>query len=74
MDVRMAPGLPCAKCKHGVYIQKVHEGRYGEGALREVITPKRFTRVYWLCANCGSNPRTLWQNARREEKKKKQHA
>lgn len=46
MDVRMAPGLPCAKCGHGVYMQKVQEGKYGEGARRQINTPKRFTRVY----------------------------
>jgi hypothetical protein len=51
-----------------VYVQKIHEDRFGEGASRRADTSKRFTKTYWLCANCGKNPRELWQKARLEEK------
>jgi hypothetical protein len=52
-----------------VYLQKVKEVRAGEGAGRRIATSKTFTHVYWLCGNCGKNPRELWQKARLEEKK-----
>ena len=68
MTQRMAPGQPCLNCGHGVYVQKIHEDRFGEGASRRADTSKRFTKTYWLCANCGKNPRELWQKARLEEK------
>jgi DNA-directed RNA polymerase subunit RPC12/RpoP len=64
MTERIAPGQPCTNCGHGVYVQKVQEGKLGEGADRNVDTSKRFTKVYWVCANCGKNPRELWQKAR----------
>jgi ribosomal protein S27AE len=69
MADRIAPGQPCANCGHGVYLQKVQEVKAGEGAGRRIATSKTFTHVYWLCGNCGKNPRELWQKARLEEKK-----
>ena len=36
MTERMAPGQPRANCGHGVYVQKVREDKFGEGAGRNV--------------------------------------